>query len=178
MGNAVAMVGRPANGVGHYLRDLVYGATDGVITTIAVIAGATGAAFDDRVGLILGLANLLADGFSMGASNYLGLKSELEQMGVSVARERPLRHGLATFLAFVCAGAVPLLSYIPQALDTSARFTLGVTLALITVALVGAARARFLPRSPFRCAVEMVLVSAVASAAAYGLGRLVAPLIS
>ena len=54
----------------HYLPDLVYGANDGIITTFAVVFGVIGAALSERVILILGFANLLADGFSMGASNY------------------------------------------------------------------------------------------------------------
>lgn len=54
----------------HYLRDLVYGANDGIITTFAVVSGVAGASLDARPVLIPGAANLLADGFSMGASNY------------------------------------------------------------------------------------------------------------
>jgi len=63
-------------GVGRYIKDMVYGANDGIITTFAVVTGATGAGFDMRVVIILGIANLLADGLSMGASNYLGESSE------------------------------------------------------------------------------------------------------
>jgi hypothetical protein len=109
---AGAVRGRPATGLGHYLRDVVYGASDGVVTTLAVVAGAIGAAFEPKVAIVLGLANLAADGLSMGASNYLGLKSELEQNGVPLAAEMPWRHGLATFAAFVAAGAVPLLAFV------------------------------------------------------------------
>ena len=61
---------------GRYIGDIVYGANDGVITTFAVIAGAVGASFSPSVVVILGFANLLADGISMGASNYLGIRSE------------------------------------------------------------------------------------------------------
>src|SRR6476619_6969889 len=103
---------RPARGFGHYLRDVVYGALDGVITTMAVLAGTEGASLSMRVGLILGLANLLGDGISMGASNYLGLRSELEQTGGSVALEAPWRHGLATVAAFMVVGSVPLLAFV------------------------------------------------------------------
>ena len=63
---------RPSSGFGHYLRDMVYGALDGVITTMAILAGSQGASLSARIGLILGLANLIGDGISMGASNYLG----------------------------------------------------------------------------------------------------------
>lgn len=61
---------------GTYIGDIVYGATDGIITTFAVVAGATGAALSSGVIVILGLANLVADGISMGASSFLSNKSE------------------------------------------------------------------------------------------------------
>lgn len=62
---------------GLYLGDLVYGANDGIITTFAVIAGAAGAALPVGIIIILGLANLIADGISMGLSNYLSLRSRI-----------------------------------------------------------------------------------------------------
>lgn len=61
---------------GRYIKDIVYGANDGIITTFAVVSGVAGAALSIKTVLILGFANLLADGLSMGASNYLGSKSE------------------------------------------------------------------------------------------------------
>lgn len=61
---------------GKYLADMVYGANDGIITTFAVVAGTAGASLSPVVTIILGFSNLLADGISMGASDYLGLKSE------------------------------------------------------------------------------------------------------
>ena len=60
-------------------KDMVYGATDGVITTFAVVAGVKGAGLDPQVALILGAANLLADGFSMAASNYISVRAENDQ---------------------------------------------------------------------------------------------------
>src|SRR3989338_8608795 len=60
---------------GKYLEDFVYGANDGIITTFAVVAGAAGALLSPGIIIILGIANLLADGFSMGASNLLALRS-------------------------------------------------------------------------------------------------------
>jgi VIT1/CCC1 family predicted Fe2+/Mn2+ transporter len=59
-----------------YLRDLVLGAIDGCVTTFAVVAGVAGAGLPAGVILVLGLANLLADGFSMAVSNFQGLKAE------------------------------------------------------------------------------------------------------
>lgn len=65
-------------GLGSYIKDIVYAANDGIVTTFAVVAGAAGAALSSEVMLILGFANLLADGFSMAASNFLGSRSEEE----------------------------------------------------------------------------------------------------
>lgn len=61
---------------GKYLKDAVYGASDGIVTTFAIVAGVSGASLDATIVLILGFANLIADGFSMAAGNYLGTKSE------------------------------------------------------------------------------------------------------
>ncbi|MEE8458278.1 MAG: VIT1/CCC1 transporter family protein [Phycisphaerales bacterium] len=62
-----------------YLRDWIYGAIDGAVTTFAVVCGVAGAGLPDRVIIILGMANLAADGFSMAASNYLGTRAEHQQ---------------------------------------------------------------------------------------------------
>lgn len=72
---------------GGYLRDAVYGANDGIITTFAVVAGVAGADLSAAVVLILGFANLLADGFSMAMSNYLGEKSNRDYLETERARE-------------------------------------------------------------------------------------------
>ena len=63
----------------NYLRDWIYGGIDGTITTFAIIAGVVGAGLPGAVVLVLGLANLAADGFAMGAANYSGTKAELDE---------------------------------------------------------------------------------------------------
>jgi vacuolar iron transporter family protein len=60
----------------NYLGDFVLGAVDGTVTTFAVVAGVAGAGLSGNVAVILGLANLLADGFSMAVGNYLSTKAE------------------------------------------------------------------------------------------------------
>lgn len=73
--------------IGEYLGDLVLGGIDGIITTFAIVAGVEGAGLSPGVVIILGFANLIADGFSMGISNYLGAKSDLEFEQSERARE-------------------------------------------------------------------------------------------
>lgn len=70
-----------------YLRDWVYGGIDGVVTTFAVAAGVAGANLSPQIVLILGGANLLADGFSMAVANYSGTKTEHEQYARLLAIE-------------------------------------------------------------------------------------------
>lgn len=62
-----------------YLRDLVYGGIDGTVTTFAIMAGVVGADLSAGVVIVLGIANLLADGFSMAAANYSSTKTEIEE---------------------------------------------------------------------------------------------------
>ncbi len=61
-----------------YVRDWIYGGIDGAVTTFAVVSGVAGAELSPLIVLILGFANLVADGFSMAASNFLGTRAELD----------------------------------------------------------------------------------------------------
>jgi VIT1/CCC1 family predicted Fe2+/Mn2+ transporter len=63
-----------------YLGDFILGAVDGAVTTFAIVAASAGARLSNTVVLILGLANVLADGFSMAASNYLRARSDQQML--------------------------------------------------------------------------------------------------
>lgn len=98
------------------LREFVYGGMDGAVTTFAVVTGAAGANLGSKVILILGFANVLADGFSMAVGSYLSEKSE-QQLSISKGdstaddHETPLAASIATFISFVIVGFVPLSVY-------------------------------------------------------------------
>ena len=82
----------------NYLRDWVYGGIDGTVTTFAVVAGVVGANLSSSVVIILGLANLLADGFSMAAANYSGTKAEIDDYQRIRLMEEP-QSGIGPILA-------------------------------------------------------------------------------
>jgi len=65
--------GKFDNGV---LKAAVFGANDGIVTTFAVVAGVAGAQLSPAIILVMGLANMFADGLSMGLGDYLGERSE------------------------------------------------------------------------------------------------------
>jgi len=162
------------------MRDLVFGANDGIITTFAVAAGVAGAQMPNRVVLILGFANLLADGVSMGASNFLSIRSEHAANPGEENADGPLdpaKHGFATFLAFVIAGTIPLLAYLVPHLFRTPPFTDAVLLTLVALFGVGAARTLVYPRCWWRSGLEMLAVGTVAAGAAYGVGHLLAGLV-
>jgi VIT1/CCC1 family predicted Fe2+/Mn2+ transporter len=164
----------------HYVRELIYGANDGIITTFAVVAGVTGGGLPLRVVLIIGAANLLADGLSMAVGNYLSIRaheSVLEAQALPEEEASPLRHGAATFLAFVLAGAVPLVPYMVPRLSID---RLGSSIALTFLALfaVGASRALIANVRWWRAGLEMLGLGAVVAAVAYGSGAVVAAAIS
>ncbi len=71
-----------------YIGDFIFGGLDGIITTFAVVSGVVGANLGSSVILILGLANLFADGFSMAVGAYLSSKSENEYYQKERQRER------------------------------------------------------------------------------------------
>ncbi len=71
----------------QYIGDMVLGGLDGIITTFAVVSGVAGADLGAQVLLIMGMANLLADGFSMGTGSFLSLKSEREYYKKEKERE-------------------------------------------------------------------------------------------
>ncbi len=218
----------PGRGV---LRDIVYGGIDGSVTTFAIVAGVAGAGLSPFVIVALGLANVLADGFSMAAGNYSGTKAELDnirriraieerhialypdgekgevreilsQKGLSGAvledatsaitadRENwinlmiegeyglgsvdphPMKAAMATFLAFLIAGLIPLLPFLAgmdAAFSTSAWMTLGVFFA------IGALKSRWSLAPWWRSGLETLAIGGAAAAIAFLVGSLFHP---
>lgn len=216
---------------GKYLRDMVYGAMDGIITTFAVISGVMGASLSSVVVIILGLANLFADGFSMAVGNYLSTKSELEKikkreeelaknlkknpageiedlrenirnLGVEekhvnhimreIIRKRevwvrfmlkeqfgnveeinPKGSAIATFLAFIIAGSLPLLSFLISLLFPSLeKITFPISIFLTGIALfsVGALKTLITERNWIISGLETLFIGGIAALIAFFVG--------
>lgn len=162
-----------------YLSEFVYGGIDGAVTTFAVVAGATGARFDVKVLLVLGFANLIADGFSMGVGSYLSTKSEQEVMrkkGQSTADEpSPVINGATTYAAFILVGLVPLLAYTVDAifdLNSSNLFLIATVLTALAFAGIGLLKSRVSQTPVVRSIVETLILGALAASFAYVLGDL------
>jgi VIT1/CCC1 family predicted Fe2+/Mn2+ transporter len=160
----------------HYIRDLVYGANDGIITTFAVVSGVAGGQLSQLAVLVVGAANLAADGVSMGVGNFLAIRADeraREAEGLPELERHPWKHGLATLLAFVVAGAVPLVPYVFT--GTSSRQLVASTfLTFATLYLLGAVRALITRDRWWQTGLETLTLGAVVAGAAYAAGHLVA----
>lgn len=214
-----------------YLSDAILGGIDGAITTFAVVSGATGGDFSTVVIVVLGFANLIADGFSMGVSNYLGTRSELErlrearrserrqieedpaeereeirqifaqkgfegevldqvvetitadrqlwvrtmlieELGLQVEEPRPFRSGLATFLAFLIVGLIPLVPFLLPIWgdEGNGAFLASAIATGVAFIAVGVAKGAVRQQSTIRSAVETLLMGGGAAALAYIVG--------
>lgn len=96
--------------VRRFLAQFIYGAFDGIVTTFATVAAGAGAGLSPKIVVILALANLLADGFSMGSSAYLSHQAE-QKRTPRKKTPSPLSMAVATFSAFIIVGSIPVIPY-------------------------------------------------------------------
>src|SRR5690606_10649586 len=162
-----------------YLSEFVYGGIDGAVTTFAVVAGATGARFDIKVLLVLGFANLIADGFSRGVGSYLSTKPEQELMvkrGESIKNEpSPVINGTMTYIAFILVGLVPLLAYTVDlifGLGTANLFAITSVLTALAFVGIGLLKSKVAHAPRLRSVAETLILGVIAASFAYVLGDL------
>lgn len=164
----------------NWLPDFVYGGIDGAVTTFAVVAGVEGASLSSATILILGFANLFADGFSMGLSKYLSEKTKQEQ---HVKMERvchyektdPAKGALATFISFLVIGFIPLIVYVFNPflpLTIRQTFIATIIATLLALFIVGAVKSRFTARHWTISGLETASLGGAAAFISYLVGYL------
>jgi len=163
-----------------YLPEFVYGAIDGTVTTFAVVAGSLGASLSLSVILILGFANLIADGFSMAVANYLSVKSQTElhrrhgdyQEYVRLGKH-PFKTAAATFLSFVVIGFIPLISFILSLFLPFVQrhaFIYSIALTAFALLVIGGVKAEIVKKPLMRSALETLVIGGIAALLAFGVG--------
>ena len=161
---------------GDYLDEAVYGANDGIITTFAVISSATGATLGGEAIIILGLADLVADGFSMGASSFLSIRTEEDVQRLrsfwKSKNSDALSRSLTTFGAFVVAGSIPLIPFVSVAAIGN-EFMISAVAAGIAFFVVGGSRTIITKRGFFISGLEMLIVGGIAALLAYSIGYII-----
>jgi vacuolar iron transporter family protein len=167
-----------------YLSEFVYGGIDGAITTFAIVAGSIGASLSSAIVLILGFANLLADGFSMAVSSYLSKKSENELLSQHKHkhdhRKNPRATALATFIAFVVVGFIPLLSFVLAIFFpslSSQQFTYSIILTALAFLAVGYGKGCVVNNKRIKSTIETLVIGSIAASIAYLVGYLLRGLV-
>ena len=156
-----------------YLGEFVYGGTDGAITTFAVVASVMGASLSSTIILILGFANLIADGFSMAISNYLSTKSQNELYSKHKHThshiKNPKKTAIATFLSFLVIGFIPLSSFVIFS-DSPNKFFYSVLLTGIAFLAIGTVKGKVTERSKIKSAISTFVIGGIAAVLAYMVG--------
>ena len=142
-----------------YYSEIIYGGVDGLITTFAIIAGSLGGSLSNRIVLILGLASIIADGFSMGLSSYLAEKARVDG-------KKALKVGLVTFLSFLFIGIFPLIPFFFKFNDP---FRLSSYILIVLLFLLGYAKDYSISGG-----IETLIVGGIAEGIAYYVAKVIA----
>lgn len=168
-----------------FLKASVYGANDGIVTTFAVVAGVAGAGLSPDVIIVLGVANMIADGISMAVGDYLGEVSEHKMRKnnqMDSDGDKLWQTGVITFISFIVAGVLPLLPYIFKYLglpiNLGDQFLLSILSTALALFFVGSLRTLLTKGSWIKNGLEMLLIGAIAASAAYLLGAGIERMIS
>jgi len=164
-----------------YLPEFVYGGTDGAITTFAIVSGAFGASLSSSIILILGFANLFADGFSMAISNYLSTKSRKELKDKSQRRLNPKKTALATFTSFFIIGLIPLISFVIAIftpISEQNKFIYSAILTGFAFLFIGGFKGLIVKKPIGKSAIESLLIGGIAATLAFGVGYLLKGLLT
>lgn len=159
-----------------YLAEFVYGSIDGTVTTFAIVSGTIGAALNPTIILILGFANLFADGFSMAVSNYLSSQSERDLdalKGVKHDHKKPRATAFATFASFVVVGFIPLASFVFAPLNSwlsENAFLAASVLTGITFFVVGAIKGMVTQKNRLREGIQTLGIGGIAACIAFFVG--------
>jgi len=157
-----------------YLGEFVYGGFDGCITTFAVVAGSVGANLDSSIIIVLGLANLLADGFAMSVGAYLSTKTNnntnLNSSNNSI--KNPFWVGATTYLSFVSIGIIPILIYIIDYMCPISYnlFFISSCLTVLGFLVIGLLKTYVNKSNPLKGVIETLLLGSIAAIVAYSVG--------
>lgn len=145
------------------LKAAMMGGVDGVITSFAIVAGASFTEESTSTAVVVGVSSLIADGLSMGVSEYV---SSVGEAMITDRQGAPWVLGVACFACFVACGAIPLVAFLIQGLATAA----GLSVAVLSV--LGVLRARYTRESVVRGLVQTTGLGTAAGAVALGVALL------
>lgn len=153
------------------LPAIVYGGSDGAVTTFSVMAGAAGAGLDPKIIIILGCANLASDGFSMASADYL---SEESKTGAN--EKKSFYQAVVTFFAFTLVGLIPLIPFLLALCVTlpANNFFLSILFTFIAFVCMGYTRGHILKKNKLAMISQSVGIGTLCAGVAYLVGQMIA----
>jgi len=155
-----------------YLGEFVYGGFDGCITTFAVVAGSVGANLDSSIIIVLGLANLLADGFAMSVGAYLSTKTNnAANLDIST-KKKPFWVGATTYVSFLIIGIIPIIIYIIDYMYPIAYnlFFISSCLTVLGFLVIGLLKSYVNKSNLLKGVIETLLLGGIAAIVAFSVG--------
>ena len=143
-----------------------------MITSFAIVTGASFLSASGRVVAVVGSSSLIADGVSMGVSEYLSTRSD-QMLTRQSARCVSALHGLACFGSFVVCGVLPLAVFV---VGDSALLGAG-SVAFLVLLLLGCFRAAVTRETPLWCVLETSGLGSLATGVAFGVAAVTSGLI-
>ena len=163
--------------VASSIREIVFGAEDGAVQNMALIAGMVGAGLSSRVIVIAGLINAVAGVLSMSMGTYLSSKAErdafvanAEPDTVTVRAFSPGRDAVVMAVAYAAGALVPLLPFLLGFIETSLALQIAMVATGIALFALGAGKAIVSHQNVMRSGLEMLILAAAAGFAGYLLG--------
>lgn len=156
-----------------YIKSFVYGGLDGLITTFAIVMSSVSANLSFSIVIGLGVANLLADGFSMAFGDYISTKSENEAN--EITNKDPIKNAFVTFFSFAIFGFLPILIFIISyllKLDNIVQVSFITILTILSLAILGFFKAKINNSSKFKSSIEMSLLGGLVAIIAYFVGNI------
>lgn len=152
-----------------FISDFVYGSIDGIITTFSIVSGSLGANLSNRIIIILGMSNILSDGFSMASSRYLSAHAEEEMQGKRFPS--PLASSLMTFFSFILLGIIPLLAFIfGNLFNEKSKYFYAYLFTGIALFVVGFIKGYIININNIYSGAETLTIGGIASLIAYFVG--------
>ena len=156
----------------NYLRSIIFGGVDGIITIFNIISGVEGAKMKYPVVLVIGSAALVSDAVSMGFSDYLSLNAE-KKVNNSDNKEDSKISGFTTFLSFIIFGMIPLLSYLLFSVYSKKnKFLKTYVSTILALFILGSLQAKFTNELWYKSGTNVSLYGLLASVISYYVGKI------
>ena len=151
----------------QYLAEFVYGGIDGIINTFSIVAGSEGGNLLRNVIIILGISNVVSDGFSMGVSRYVSSDTEIKQ-GL-LKNKNPYTSGFVTFLSFVLVGILPILPFIISKNKNNKYISFIISIIVFT--LIGYIKGYVTKENKLKSSAQTLMIGTTAAILAYSIGH-------